>query len=62
MIFTNDPDKIIGNSINRDSILLKPLNLTVQEKDDLKAFMLALTDKQFNHPLHKDKTAAQIKK
>lgn len=60
--FYDDPDKIVGNSINRDSLLSKPFNLTVQEKDDLKAFMLALTDKQFNHPLHKDKTAAQVKK
>lgn len=45
--FYNDPDKIIPNSINRDSILAKPLGLTKEEKSDIKEFLLALTDRRF---------------
>lgn len=45
--FYNDPEKIVPNSINRDSLLLKPLGLTEIEKSDLEAFLLSLTDKQF---------------
>lgn len=43
----NDPDKTIQNSINRDSLLSTPLNLSVVEKKDLEAFLVALTDKRF---------------
>jgi len=46
--FYNDPGKIIPGAINRDSLLSKPLGLTSGEKDDLKAFLLSLTDKQFS--------------
>jgi len=45
--FYNDPEKIIPGSINRDTALAKPLGLTEWEKKDLEAFLLALTDKQF---------------
>jgi cytochrome c peroxidase len=45
--FYNDPVKIVPGSINRDSLLLKPLGLTEIEKADLEAFLNALTDKQF---------------
>lgn len=45
--YYNEPDKFISNSINRDSLLNKPLNLTDREKLDLEAFLLSLTDKQF---------------
>lgn len=45
--FYNEPDKIVPNSINRDSILARPLGLTPREKEDLKAFLLSLTDKRF---------------
>ncbi len=45
--YYNEPDKFISNSINRDSLLSKPLNLTDREKLDLEAFLLSLTDKQF---------------
>ena len=45
--YYNEPDKFISNSINRDSLLSKPLNLTDKEKSDLEAFLLSLTDKQF---------------
>lgn len=47
--FYNDPGKIVGHSINRDSLLARPLGLTATEKSDLKAFLLSLTDKRFNH-------------
>ncbi len=49
--FYNDPAKIITDAINRDSLLSRPMNLTTEEKSDLKAFMVALTDKQFEHLL-----------
>lgn len=45
--FYNDPTKVVPNSINRDSLLAKPLGLTKTEKADLKAFLMALTDKRF---------------
>ena len=45
--FYNEPDKIIPNAINRDSLLAKPLGLTQQDKDDLEAFLFAVTDKRF---------------
>jgi cytochrome c peroxidase len=45
--FYNDIKKVVPGAINTDTILAKPLNLTKQEKDNLKAFLLSLTDKQF---------------
>jgi len=45
--FYNEPDKVVPHSINRDSVLSKPLGLTQQEKGDLEAFLLSLTDKRF---------------
>lgn len=45
--FYNEPDKIVPNSINRDTTLAKPLGLTQNEKDDLVSFLEALTDKRF---------------
>ena len=45
--FYNDPGKIVPNAINRDTILSKPLGLTMQEKNDLESFLNALTDKRF---------------
>jgi len=45
--FYNDPVKIVPHSINRDSLLAKPLGLTDQEKADLESFLMALTDKSF---------------
>ena len=46
--FYNDPRKIVPGAIGIDSLLAKPLDLTQQEKDDLEAFLNALTDKRFN--------------
>ena len=45
--YYNEPDKFIPNSVNRDTLLKKPLALTPQEKQDLEAFLASLTDKQF---------------
>ncbi len=45
--YYNEPDKFVSNSINRDSLLKKPLHLSVKEKLDLEAFLNSLTDKQF---------------
>jgi cytochrome c peroxidase len=45
--FYDEPDKFIPNSVNRDTLLKKPLALTPQEKQDLEAFLVSLTDKQF---------------
>lgn len=45
--YYDDPDKIVPNAINRDTLLNKPLLLTGQEKTDLENFLLTLTDKQF---------------
>ncbi|WP_036602626.1 cytochrome-c peroxidase [Olivibacter sitiensis] len=45
--YYNDPDKVVPNPINRDSLLSQPLELTEQEKEDLENFLNALTDKRF---------------
>jgi cytochrome c peroxidase len=45
--FYNDTKQLVPDAINADTILAKPLGLTKQEKDDLKAFLLSLTDKKF---------------
>ncbi len=45
--YYNEPDKFVSNSINRDSLLNKPLGLTSEEKKDLEAFLISLTDERF---------------
>ena len=45
--YYNDPDKVINNSLNRDSSLKKPLGLTEIEKKDLENFLVSLSDKRF---------------
>lgn len=45
--YYNDPDKFIPNSINRDTLLKKPLGLTTREKKDLENFLLSLSDERF---------------
>ncbi|WP_165836461.1 cytochrome-c peroxidase [Taibaiella soli] len=45
--YYNDPQAFIGDGLNRDSVLSKPLGLTEQEKQDLEAFLHALTDDRF---------------
>jgi cytochrome c peroxidase len=45
--YYDDPDKYVKNSVNRDTLLNKPLNLTEKDKRDLENFLLTLTDKRF---------------
>ena len=45
--FYNEPDKVVSNSINRDSLMAAPLKLTTEEKIELEAFLLSLTDQKF---------------
>lgn len=45
--YYDQPTKFIAHPINQDSLLMKPLNLTEQEKTDLENFLLTLTDKRF---------------
>lgn len=45
--YYNEPDKFIPNSINRDTLLKKPLGLTEDEKKDLENFLLSLSDRRF---------------
>jgi cytochrome c peroxidase len=46
--YYDTPDKFVNNSINRDSLLNKPLDLTEQEKKDLESFLRSLSDERFN--------------
>jgi cytochrome c peroxidase len=45
--YYNAPDKFVNNSINRDTLLSKPLDLTTGEKKDLENFLLSLSDERF---------------
>jgi len=45
--YYNDPQAFLGDGLNRDSVLAKPLGLSEQEKQDLEAFLHALTDDRF---------------
>jgi cytochrome c peroxidase len=45
--FYDVPNQTVPGGINRDTLLNTPLNLTVQEKADLKTFLEALTDDRF---------------
>jgi cytochrome c peroxidase len=47
LAYYNNPTAIVSGSINTDSLLTEPLNLTGSELEDLEAFLNALTDKQF---------------
>lgn len=48
--YYNDPDSFVPDAINRDSII-QPLQLSSSEKNDLKAFLIGLTDDRFIHLL-----------
>lgn len=41
------PDRFVPDAVNRDTSMAKPLHLTAQEKKDLEAFLLSLTDYRF---------------
>lgn len=45
--FYDQPNETVPGGINRDTLLREPLNLTLEEKADLKAFLEALTDDRF---------------
>jgi len=45
--YYDTPDVFIANSINRDTLLKKPLDLTETDKKDLENFLLSLSDEQF---------------
>lgn len=45
--YYNEPQKFVKGSINMDTTMLTPLNLTEQDKADLLEFMKTLTDEQF---------------
>lgn len=45
--YYDNPGKMLPNGLNRDSVLLEPLGLTEQEKQDIEAFLKALTDDRF---------------
>ena len=45
--YYDNPNLVISNAINTDDLLAMPLNLSNQEKTDLKHFLESLTDKQF---------------
>lgn len=47
LAYYNNPTTIVSGSINTDSLLVEPLNLTNAELEDLEAFLNALTDEQF---------------
>jgi len=45
--FYDSPNQTAPDAIHRDSLLARPLELSVEEKADLKAFLEALTDDRF---------------
>ncbi len=45
--YYDNPHARMPDGINRDSVLAKPLGLTEQDKQDLEAFLYALTDDRF---------------
>lgn len=47
--YYDQPDSFVSDAINRDTLLQKPLRLTVEEKKDLVSFLHSLTDRRF-HP------------
>jgi len=50
--FYNDPKQFVKGSVNIDTLLQKPLGLSEQEKQDLEAFLHALTDARFVKSAH----------
>jgi cytochrome c peroxidase len=46
--YYDNPDAFVPNSINRDSLLARPLGLSEEEKSQLLAFLHALTDDRYN--------------
>jgi len=40
--YYDNPNKVVGDALNRDSLLIRPLGLSESEKQDLEAFLRAL--------------------
>ncbi len=51
--YYSDPYKIVAKPINIDTNLVKPLNLSAQEKADLEAFLVSLTDDRYAGKIRK---------
>jgi cytochrome c peroxidase len=45
--YYDKPDTFVPNSVNRDTLLNKPLGLTETEKQDLENFLKSLSDERF---------------
>ncbi len=45
--YYDNPHTLVPDAIGRDSLLMQPLHLTEQEKQDLESFLHALTDDRF---------------
>lgn len=45
--YYDDPYKVVARPINMDTLLLQPLHLTEQEKEDLENFLKTFTDDRF---------------
>ncbi len=45
--YYDQPDKFVTHSLNRDTLLARPLGMAEQEKTDLEAFLHTLTDDRF---------------
>lgn len=45
--YYDNPHTLVPDALNRDTILLQPLDLTEQEKQDLESFLHSLTDDRF---------------
>ena len=45
--FYDNPDLFVPDAVNKDSLLMKPLNLSETEKEDLVHFLESLTDREY---------------
>lgn len=51
--YYNDPYRVVSVPVNMDTLLAKPLNLTEQEKKDLEAFLISLTDDKYRRNIRR---------
>lgn len=52
ILYYNDIHKVVKNPINADSLLTNSLSLSESDVNDIEAFLIALTDKKFNHLIY----------
>ncbi len=48
--YYDNPDAVVSDALNRDTLLNTPLHLNETEKQDLEAFLTSLTDLRFKKP------------